>query len=406
MKILSANKFYYVKGGSETYAFGLNKLLEEKGHKVIPFSMQDSRNFPTPYEEFFVKNIDYSTGNPLKKILYSLKIIYSLEAKRKIARLLDKERPDIAHLHLFQHQLSPSILPEIKKRGIPIAYTVHDYKPLCPNYKLFSAGKPCEECKGGKYYHCFFNKCTKDSRAASLVNTIEMYFHRLRNYYNHIDIFIAPSDFLRNKMIDFGFDESKIVHIPNFVNLEANNFTDKEEGRYFIYFGRLSEEKGIITLVKAMSKVKEATLLIVGTGPLESEIKQMVKTAKLNNVRLLGFRSGEDLKAIVQGSMFSILPSEWYENNPLSILESFANTKAVIGSKIGGIPELIDENVNGLLFEPGNDEELAEKINYLFSRKKEAAAMGKNARQKIKNEYNAEKHYEKISEVYKELLAS
>ncbi len=404
MKILNVNKFYYMQGGSERYYFSLQNLLEENNHKVMAFSMQHKSNLDTPFSKYFVTNIDYTTKSLRKKIRFSSKIIYSFEAKRKIAKIIDAEKPDIAHLHIFQHQLSASILPQLKKKGIPIVYTVHDYKPLCPNYKMLSKGKPCEKCISGRFYNCLFNKCSKDSYTASLVNTIEMYFHRIRKYYDLIDVFVAPSKFLRKKMIDSGFDESKVIHIPNFV--ERKEFSSSNGHKpYLLYFGRLSEEKGILTMLKAMEDVEHSRLLIVGRGPLEEKIKKMVSDSKSKNIELIGFKSGKDLEKVIHGSMFTVLPSKCFENNPFSILESFAYGRAVVGAKIGGIPELVKDGANGLLFEPGDPKDLAVKINKMVDNKQTTKKMGLSAQGMINDLYSPQAHYERLIEIYEGLVA-
>jgi len=403
MKVLNINKFYYIKGGSDSYYFGLKELFEKNGIRVIPFSMKDSKNFSTEYDEYFVDNIDYFRDDFFKKVSLAFKILYSFEAKRKISKLLDAEKPDIAHLHIFQHQLSPSILPQIKRRGIPIVYTVHDLKPICPNYQMLCQGKICEKCKGGKYYHCLFNRCTKDSFLGSVVNTVEMYFHRFMKYYDLIDLFITPSNFYREKMIEFGFSGEKIFHLPNFV--KADNYHPSfESENYFVYLGRLSLEKGIITLVEAMKDVQGASLQIIGDGPVRLEIQNTIKNNRLKNVKLLGYKAGPELKKILTKCMFTVMPSEWYENGPMSLLESFALGKPVVGARIGGIPELIEDGVDGLLFESGNAEDLAAKIQYLIDHKDMLSDMGRKARNKIEVKYSSVTHYEKINKIYSKVM--
>ncbi len=295
-------------------------------------------------------------------------------------------------------------MPQIKKRSIPIVYTVHDYKPVCPNYKMLSNAKPCEKCLGGKYINCLLNKCSKDSLAASLINCSEMYFHRLRKYYDLIDTYIAPSSFLANKLIEHGIPETKVIHIPNFVeNKQA--ISKNGDGSHILYFGRLSSEKGVLTLIRAMQKVQNTRLRIAGTGPLEQKLEAYVEKNKLSNVHFEGFKTGADLEKLISHSLFTVLPSEWYENNPLSLLESFAHGKAVIGSNIGGIPELVKDGANGLLFEPGNAKDLAEKINRMVNNKQTAREMGLSAQSMINDAYSPQAYYERLIEIYEGLIA-
>lgn len=403
MKILQVNKFFYLKGGSEAYFFSLIDGLIKRGHTVGEFAMKDFRNRSSKWSEFFVEPIDYTITNFGEKIRFAGKISYSFEARRKIAKLLDLFKPDIVHLHIFQHQLSPSILPEIKKRNIPIVYTAHDLKSVCPNYKMLSHGRVCEECKGHNYYNCLKNKCVKGSYLKSSVNVIEMYFHLWRRYYDLIDFIITPSNFYRKKLVDWRFPANRVMHIPNFI--DGGQFTPYYEyDDYFIYLGRLSEEKGIMTLIKAMKKVRRGKLVIIGTGPVESDIKAQIATLGLSNIEMAGFQSGDALNKYISNSMFSVIPSEWYENGPMSLLESFAYGKPVIGSNIGGIPEHISEGEDGLIFEPGNAEDLADKINVMCSDPRKTIEMGKTARRKVEKYFSKEAHLEKIMTIYNELL--
>lgn len=402
MKVLNVNKFYNVKGGSETYLFGLEDLLRKNNHISIPFSMKDDKNIQNEYESYFIDHIDYKNMKFNDKISSSFKIIYSLEARRKIKKIIEDTSPEIAHLHIYQHQMSPSIIHELKKYDIPIVNTVHDLKVVCPNYKMLNKNGVCEECKGGKYYKCFKYGCTKDSKLYSLVNVIECYLHKYLKSYSLVDRFICPSKFYKQKLIEFGIEEKKVEYIPNFVDSEKFEPSYEYED-YFIYIGRLSEEKGIMTLLEAMNQVKESKLKIVGTGPLAEAVSNRIKQMKLSNVELLGFKSGDELKNIIQKSRFMVIPSEWYENGPMSVLECMAYGKAILGSNMGGIPELIEDGKTGYVFKAGNQNELASKINLLLQNELLTVDMGKMARTRIENIYDKKHHYDKIIKVYNEV---
>ncbi|MGB5277322.1 MAG: glycosyltransferase family 1 protein, partial [Gammaproteobacteria bacterium] len=183
MNILFINKFYWKKGGSEAVYFAETALLEKHGHTVIPFSMLDEQNEPSEYSRYFVSNINYDNASSLEKLVAASRIIYSFEARKKIKELLNDIKIDIAHFHIFQHQISPSVFGPLKEAGIPVVLSLHDLKPMCPNYQMYTHGHTCEKCKGHKYYHCFLNSCTKGSRAKSLINTVEMYFHHFMGSY-------------------------------------------------------------------------------------------------------------------------------------------------------------------------------------------------------------------------------
>ena len=404
MKLLVVNKFYFLSGGAERYIFELNKVLEKNGCTVIPFSMKDDRNFPSEYSHYFVSNIDFknklSTFDKLKSIP---RILYSFESKGKILKLIADFKPDLAHVHNIAHQISPSILPVLKKQGIPIVQTLHDFKLVCPSYLFHNHGKTCEKCKGDKFYNVFMDRCIKDSFSGSFLIAVEMYFHKIINVYDNIDVFITPSLFMKNKLEEFGANPKKLIHIPNFVSAESfsPNYSFED---YIVYFGRLSEEKGVMTLLKAMDKSWKFKLLIVGEGILRQDLEKYVEEKKLNNVIFTGYKKEKELKDLIKNAMFTVIPSECYENCPMSVLESFAMGKPVIGSNIGGIPELINEEVDGLLFEPGNAMDLRDKMLYLSNNPGKIKEMGKQGREKVEKLYNIELHYQKINEIYQKLL--
>lgn len=402
MKILMVNKFFYIKGGSETYYFALKRKLEKEGHIVIDFSMKDKKNFESKYADYFVDNVDYSGNTSLiNKLKMGINIIYSQEAKRKFEELVIKTKPDIVHLHIFQHQLSPSILDVCKKYNLPTVYTAHDLKMVCLNYKMMHHGHVCEDCKDGHMYHCALNKCVKDSFSKSFINTVEGYLHKWRKIYDAIDYIITPSEFYKTKFEEFGVQPNRLVHIPNFLDREVprvNNREDKE--KYYLYFGRLSEEKGILTLIKAIESVK-ANLYIVGSGPLKEEIESYTCSRKLKNIKLLGFKSGQELIDIVGNAKAVILPSEWYENGPYSAIEALQVGRPIIGANIGGIPELVRKN--GELFTNGCIVELSECINKFEKiSKAQYEQMKKDSFDMFEECYTPNGHYGKLMKIYEE----
>ncbi|MEW6606966.1 MAG: glycosyltransferase family 4 protein [bacterium] len=400
MKILLVNNYYYLRGGSERYFFNLFNLLKEADHEVIPFSVKDERNIASPYEKYFAQSIHFNNYKlSIKNIKISLNAIYSIEAKKKIESLINEIKPDIAHLHNIYSRISPSILQVLEKYEIPSIMTLHDYKLICPVYSFLSNGKICERCKRYKYYNAVLQRCNKGSIGASVVNCLELYIHKVMKLYEGIKMFIAPSEFMRNKMIEFGLDRNKILHIPNFINFnEYSPFYDFKD--YFVYVGRISPEKGIITLIEAIKYLNINTkLYLIGEGPYEEKVKQIARGIK--NVNFVGYQRGDELKSTIKESMFVIVPSEWYENFPFAILEAFALGKPVIGSNIGGLPELIKDKFNGLLFEPKNVNDLANKIQYLLENKEIIPTLGKNARRLIEEKYNSQIHYQELMEVYK-----
>ncbi len=404
MKILMVNKFFYIKGGSETYYFALKRLLEEHGHTVIDFSMQDEKNFSSQYSKYFVENVNYNSNHGFQKQLQiGLNIIYSTEAKKKFEQLVIDTRPDIVHLHIFQHQLSPSILDVIKKYNLSVVYTAHDLKMLCLNYKMMHHGQICEECKGEKYYRCAINKCVKESFAKSCINVVEGYIHKYRHSYDVIDKIITPSVFYKKKFEEFGIDSKRVIHIPNFLDTEKPNINRRDDCEtYYLYFGRLSEEKGVLTLLRAFKEI-DSRLYIVGTGPIKEKVEEYILTENINNVKVLGFMSGQSLKDIVGNSKAVILPSEWYENGPYSAIEALQMGRPIIGANIGGIPELVDGN--GYLFKCGSSRDLAEKIKQMETLQVDQyEELKKRSMYIFESEYTRKIHYKKLMNVYKEIL--
>jgi glycosyltransferase involved in cell wall biosynthesis len=404
MKILSVNKFYWNKGGSEAVFFGEKELLERNGHTVIPFSMKSGNNLPSEYSEYFVENIDYDSGKLTEKIIAASKIIFSFDARNKMNALLASNQIDLAHFHIFQHQISPSVFGPLRKQNIPIILTLHDLKPMCPNYKMYVNGHTCEKCMGKRFYNCFLNKCTKNSRINSLVNTIEMYLHYALGYYQSVNKYIAVSHFFKTKMIEFGFNPEQISYIPNFIDIKKYP-QSSNDNNYAVYFGRLSYEKGVDILIRAAQLCPDIPVVIIGTGPDEEILRKMAEENHIPNIAFMGFRQGNELRQIISNSSFAVLPSVVYENCPMSILEAFSLGKPVIGSAIGGIPELIDPSVDGLTFAPGDHENLASQMRILWNNRDARKEMGHEGRKKIARNFTPERHYRELAKVYEGVLA-
>jgi glycosyltransferase involved in cell wall biosynthesis len=402
MKVLAVNKFYHVYGGADRYFFELGNVLERHGHTVVPFAMQDSANFESPYSKHFVSHVEmFEAASVREKLRAAGRILYSREARRSIKRLASEVRPQIAHMHLVYHHLSPSIVPALRDAGVPIVHTLHDYKPICPAYTMVSNGAICEACKGRRFYSCAVQRCNRGSLAASVLNSIEMYFHYAMGWYTDmIDRYVCPSDFMRRKMIEFGFPAAQVEHVPNFVDPARYTFEPTDRG-YFAYVGRLVSTKGVATLVKAMSRVRGADLLVVGEGPERATLEPSAPA----NVKFLGYKSGKELEDLIGGAMFTILPSEWYENCPMSILESMARGKPVIGARIGGIPELVHHEETGLLFTSRDADDLAHCLQDLIDHPDKRRRFGAAARDRIVREYGPETHYERIMAIYADVIA-
>ena len=400
MKVLLANKFFFLRGGAETSFLGTAQVLKERGHEVMFFSMGHPRNTETPFSKYFVSRVDFENPEGFsEKAKAAGRLLYSFEARRKLKGLLEKEKPDIAHLHNIYHQISPSILQLLKEYDVPVVMTLHDYKVVCPVYTLRRNDRICEKCAEGRYWHCTFSRCCKDSFLKSFLNTLEMFFHhRFLNIYGWVDVFISPSMFLKEKIYELGFN-GKVVYLPNFVDLNEFSPQYGQEENGIAYFGRLSEEKGIFTLLSAVTGLK-VKCKIYGDGPLREDLARKIREEGISNVSLMGHMPQQKLKTNIRKTKFVIIPSEWYENNPLSVLETFALGKPVIGARIGGLPELIKDHRTGLTFEKGNIEDLRAKISYLLDNPHRITEMGRNARRLVEKNFGSQVYYREIMKIY------
>jgi len=324
-----------------------------------------------------------------------------------VERLIRDTRPDIAHLHMIDHQLSPSILPAFHRAGIPVVQTVHTYKAVCPSYRLFVMHKRriCEKCLHGAYYHAWVERCHKGSRSASALLAVEASVHNaFRFYRRYIDLFLVPSVFMGKKMAEGGYAPSKIRHLPYTIRMEDYPVRTDSDG-YYAYYGRLSEEKGIETLIRAAAGAGNRRLKIIGDGPLRGELEAMVRRMNLAQVEFTGSLGGGALRKEVSGAEFVVVPSEWYENSPLVIYEAFTMGKPVIGARIGGITELIDHGKDGFLFQAGDSDDLRKCLRLFLDRPGLASRMGRAARLKAEKMIAPEVHYNRLMHYYEEVLS-
>lgn len=361
MTVLLIDVYNYNKGGAETVCFNTGKMLEAHGHKVIYFTLKWADNKPSPYSKYFPESKETRRG-PLKQIKNMVNYFYHFEAAKKIEQLILDEKPEIAHIHLIWGQITPSIFPVLKKYNIPILFTVHDYRIVCPAYTFRNGkGQICEECQGKYFYKCFTNSCCKGSKLMSMVMAAEQYFrNKFFNPAQFIDGFIYVSNFAKN------IQEKYMPAVKSTPNIILYNFSTSiiqkgkstPKDKYFLFFGRLSYEKGLKTLLTAFKDIPECKLKVVGTGPKEEELKQFVLKTNMQNVDFLGYKQGKELSDLVYNAYFVVVPSEWYENNPMTIIEAYSVGTPVIGAKIGGIPEIVDDGKTGFQFTSANVEEL------------------------------------------------
>ncbi|HEV7444845.1 MAG TPA: glycosyltransferase family 4 protein [Steroidobacteraceae bacterium] len=401
--LIAINNYYYDRGGSEAIFFAHNRMFEELGWNVVPFSMQHSGNHATPWSKYFIDDLEMHGDYSLTQKLVRLpKVIYSFEARRRLGELLGRVRPDIAHAHNIYHHISPSILGLLKGRGIPTVLTLHDLKIACPAYNMLAPDGICERCKGGKVYNVVRNRCIGGSAAMSLVVMMEAVVHKLLgSYRRHVDCFVVPSRFYIDKFSEWGMPASLFRHVPNFVDVPRYE-PRYEPGDAFLYFGRVIRQKGVATLIRAVAGARKK-LLIAGTGPELEEMRALA--AGLNaDVTFLGHLGGQQLRDVIGSCRAVVLPSEWYENAPVSLLEAYALGKPVIGARIGGIPELIRENETGVCFESGNVSSLQRALEDFDSRPgAQIQAMGRAGRRWVAEEFTVAMYRQRIMAVYRDL---
>lgn len=411
-KILIANWTWYPSGGDWTYIESLISFYESRGHEVIPFSMHNDKNFPTPYSKYFIGGVDYKELNKNKSLVKGVqavkKTLYSTEAKRNIKRLLDEHKVDIVHLNNVHHYLTPaSIIPEIKKRNIPIIWTLHDCVILCPNTTFVSKGQVCEKCKVGKFYNCVTNKCKKNSFSASVVAAMESYTNNLLNPYKHVDYFVCPSNFIKNKFESFGFNENKLRQVYNLFDIPSVKVKDIEapyqsDRKYIVYVGNVLKVKGIFTLVKALQGL-DVDLYVIGDGEHYAELKEFIAANNITNIILLGRKNKDEVFYYTSKSLFIVLPTEMYENLPYSLVESYLLSKPALGARIGGIPELVLHGKTGYLFEPGNVEDLRSKLEVMLGDENKLLEMGQAGKDHITSLVNYDAFGEKLGGIFQSL---
>jgi len=403
MKPLFANNYAYLRGGAERVMFDERALLKAHSISSLIYSRLHPDNDQWETQEFFPPHLEYEGAGLGRKLRTAKELIYSHATASGLRVLMEKHKPDLLHGHNIYGRLTTSIFDAVRQMGIPSVMTLHDYKLVCPSYLLLREGQACELCVTGNAYQCLLKRCHKGSLAASAVYVAEAYFTKLFKKYDSVRFFICPSRFLLNKHLHGGVAPEKLVFIPNFI--DASSFTPQyENGMYALFVGRLSREKGVVTLFRAM-KGLDIPLKIVGDGPIRQELEHYVSEQGLQQIVFEGYQSGEALLNLFRNASFLVLPSECYENAPMTILEAYGYGKPVIGADIGGIPEMIVDGETGFLFPPGDAETLRQKIDCLWTQPSLARDMGKRARQRVEEVYNADIHFGKLMEVYRAATA-
>lgn len=401
MKVLQVSQNLFVRGGSDRMFLDTCALLKRHGHEVIPFVAHHPENQDSPWSDYFPKAANFDNPGPMDLLRY----IYSRPAAKAIRKLIREHRPDVAHLHIYYGKLTASILPVLKAEGIPVVHTMHEYRQISPNYTLVHNDHIDETCCGMHAWRAAAKRFNRGSLTRSTLATLEWYISRMVGSQRSIDRFIAISDFQKNKMAQHGVPTEKISRVYNFV--EPGNTPDGPTGtgQYFLYFGRIEHIKGVFTLADAAAKRPGLHVKIVGEGDAKPELAEYLNRNNINNVELLGFTQADALKQLIRDSLATVLPAQWYEPFGLTVLESFAQNRPVIVSRMGALPELINEHV-GLIVDPGDAEHLAQAMQTLADDPARADAMGLTGRAKLLEQFTPDTHYHELMRVYKEAGAS
>jgi glycosyltransferase involved in cell wall biosynthesis len=397
------NKFLYPRGGAETYMLKLGESLEKRGHMVEYFGMYDEKNTVGNSENLSTFNMDFHSGT-LKRFVYPFKIVYSFEARRKLTALIKKFKPDIVHFNNINFQLTPSVIDAAAVCGVPIVWTMHDYQSVCPNHLLYrpSDGIICEKCIGGSRLNCVKYKCIHNSRIKSIIGAVEGVLYSKKKTYKTVDCFICPSTFLQSVLLkkrDIFGDKTEVVqNFTEIAPLDGFDINEKLKNKYVVFAGRFFPEKGISLIAGAARLLPDVQFVIAGSGPQQHLLEG------IDNVYLTGFLTGDKLKQTIAGACAMLVPSVWYENCPLSILESQSLGTLVITANIGGMAELVEDGVDGIRIKELSPKALAEAIKTVLSNDGMIKAMSENCRKKRKSMMTLEKYTDKAEQIYKKMI--
>ena len=416
MKIILVNYRYFISGGPEKYLFNIKELLEKNGHAVIPFSIQSKDNRPSEYENFFLKPVsnaneayfkDYNKFNPLTLWRGLSRMFYSFEAKRNLDKLIKAIRPDLIYVLHYQNKISASIFDAAKKNKVPVVHRISDFGQICSNAHFYRPKQKdiCERCLTGSKINAIKYKCVHNSYIYSSVKVASLKFQEVMSVTKKIQAFVVPSRFTLEKLAVYGLPKSKLIHIPSFFNFSS--IPEKSKTVYLpysLYVGRIEPEKGLLTLVKAFENTP-FNLKIIGfsTGGFEQELKEYLQD-KNHNIEFLGRKSFVEIQSYLNKCAFTIVASEWYDNFPNTILESFAFRKCVIATNTGSLKEIVIDNETGLLFSLKDIMDLRKKVEYLFRNETICRQLGENAFNKLNNEYSENRHYCALINLFNQVI--
>lgn len=426
MKILLVNYRYFISGGPERYYFNIKEILEKNGHKVIPFSVKSSRNFPNDYEKYFLDIVDdevyfaQAKKKTPKMILKSFtRMFYSFEAKSKMKQLIRDTNPDLVYIMQMHNKISPSIVDAAREMNVPVVHRISDFQYMCPNALFYNDRiGVCEDCLKGKRWSCVKYRCVLNSPVYSGIKMMAKWLHDVMKVHKRINAFVVPSEFTQGKLNEYGIPMEKLNHIPTFFNLKEMN--PKVEYKPFVLFvGRIEKQKGLMTLVKAFEKLPY-DLKIIGFSndgyedelkkylgrPINGDLNIEESTAfgKNGNIHFLGRKKFEEIVSYLKSCLCTTVPSEWYDNFPNVVLESYAYKKAVIATDFGSLQYMVEEGQTGLKFKYADLDDFRKKITYMFENMDKAQMMGENGYKLIETRYSPETHYQALMKVFEKVM--
>jgi glycosyltransferase involved in cell wall biosynthesis len=407
MRILYCNKYDYRFSGTESYLFELIEQIERRGHETMLFTMDQGSQTSFQGRAYRMVRVNFKDpkASLWKRARLAAHALYSRSARRSLGDCIGKFVPDVAHVRSIYHHLSPSVLWELKRRGVPVLYHLNDFKIVCPSYNLVAHGEACHACSRGAFYHVVTEGCYAGGRSRAVVLAAEAYLHKwLQTYQKCVDLFLAPSEFVRSQLIASGFPEDRIEVLPHFQALPPEEEVGHDEG-YLLYFGRLSPEKAVDELLRALVRMPHIPVIIAGEGPERERLQAMAHDLHLDRVHFTGNVDREELNNLIARSSFTLFPSHAYETLGKSILESYAFGRAVVASDLGSRREFVEHGVTGLLYRAGDREQLAHCIGFLFDRHDLTEKMGANARARVKANHGVEQHLEKLLAIYSRLIS-
>lgn len=412
MKIVLVNYRYFISGGPERYYFNIKDVLERHGHEVIPFSVKSSRNLPNGYEKYFLDIVDDEVyfaqakkKTPRMIVKSFTRMFYSFEAKRKMRQLIRDTRPDLVYIMQMHNKISPSIVDAARREGVPVVHRISDFQYMCPNALFYNDRTGvCEDCLKGKRLSCVKYRCVLNSPVYSGIKMAAKWLHDVMGVTKKIDAFVVPSSFTLGKLNEYGIPAQKLNHIPTFFNLKEAD-PEVEYRPFVLFVGRIEKQKGLMTLVKTF----EGTgydLKIIGfsNDGYKDELKEYLK-GKQHNIEFLGRKKFDEIVPYLKTCLFTVVPSEWYDNFPNVILESFAYKKAVVATDFGSLPELVKDNETGLTFKYADTADFRDKVEYMFDNPEQARQMGENAYKILVEDYSPEAHYGRLMRLFDKVVS-